>query len=169
MYVSCLWKLPYYSRYLTDWFLIPLGGEFFGPSVGISLCVIVATWHSLFLTIIVCPALPHTLTINYEPVCSSALVYSSKIRWVVSGYFVIFLEGGSSGGGWSGGWPLVFTWRWRKRQSFGDGCSPIPSFLMTSLFHSCEWVRMYTGFTASAANVTLVPEDDIHISTQNIT
>ena len=40
----------------------------------------------LFLTIIVCPALTDSLTINYEPVCSSALVYSSKIRWVVSGY-----------------------------------------------------------------------------------
>ena len=67
------------------------------------------------------------------------------------------------------GWPLALTWRWRKRQSFGDGCSPIPSFLMTSLFHSCEWVRTYIGFTASAANVTLVPEGDIHISAQIIT
>ena len=37
----------------------------------------------------------------------------------------------------------------------------VPSLaLMSSLFHSYEWVRTYIGFTASAANVTLVPGGD---------
>ena len=37
-----------------------------------------------------------------------------------------------------GGWPLALTWRWRKRQSFGDGCSSIPSF--DEFFVSFLWV-----------------------------
>ena len=46
----------------------------------------------------------------------------------------------------------------------------VPSLaLMSSLFHSYEWVRTYTGFTASAANVTLVPGGDTRVYTQGIT
>ena len=41
--------------------------------------------------------------------------------------------------------------------------------LVSSLFHSCEWVCKFTGSMASAANVTLVPGGDTRVYTQGIT
>ena len=62
-----------------------------------------------------------------------------------------------------GGWPLAFTWKLRKDTPLVTVVVPSIVFLSSS-FLSCEWVSMCTGFMASAANVTLVPGGDIHIS-----
>ena len=68
---------------------------------------------------------------------------------------------------WSDGEPLASTWWWRKSQSFGEGGSllqrgphsVVPSYVGESV--------VSTGSRASVVHVTLVPEGDIHISTQD--
>ena len=72
-------------------------------------------------------------------------------------------------GDWSEGEPLASTGWWRRSQFFGEGGSLIQSGPDSIVFLHMGESKVCTGSKASTANVTLVPEGDIHITAQNIT
>ena len=67
------------------------------------------------------------------------------------------------------GEPLASPGWWRRSQSFGEGCSLIHSGPNSVDFLHMGESKVCTGSKARTANVTLFPEGDIHLSTQNIT